>query len=295
MGKFIAGLFVALICGVAVLIAVGLNNINVLVKDGVEIAGSKALSVPVSLGTADIKVIKGRGELQGLTINNPVGFNSSHLFHVDKIALQLEPRSLIDSVIVINEISIDGASLIVEQKDLLNSNVQVITEKLKAHQKGSDSSKTENETPPTEMRDVRFVVDKFSVQNTRLSLLTKEWGDKELKLLDIHASDLGDRSVGLTPDELTKLLLNKILKQAQRQIEKELKRKAREKLKEKLKEEVQDKLKEKIKEEVKEKLGEEIEDQAIDEIEDKLKDALNENLSEKDKEQLNQLRSLFGR
>lgn len=241
LGKILLGLVVAVVAVVAVVVFLGLQNINQIVKVAVESEGPKVTGTAVKLERVDLSLMEGRGELYGLQIDNPPGYQSAYAFSMGQVALQVEPKSLTGKVIVINEILIDGAKLIAEQKDLTRTNLQDLLDNVKGQGASapSESTSASDESPAA---DVRLMVEKFSFVNSGIRLITTEWGERTLKLPGINITDIGDREVGLTPEQLTQALLDPILAQAKASVANNLEDLAKEKAQEKLKEKLDEKL-----------------------------------------------------
>jgi hypothetical protein len=86
------------------------------------------------------------------------------------------------------------------------------------------------------------MVEKFSFVNGGVRLITTEWGERTLKLPGINITDVGDRDVGLTPEQLTQALLDPILAQAKAAVTNNLEDLAKEKAQQKLQEKIDEKL-----------------------------------------------------
>ncbi|BFM16067.1 hypothetical protein R50073_22500 [Maricurvus nonylphenolicus] len=242
LGKILLGVFVAIIAVVAVVVFLGLQNINQIVKIAVETEGPKVTGTAVQLERVDLSLMEGRGELHGLQIDNPKGYQSDYAFSMGQVALQVEPKSLTGKVIVINEILIDGAKLIAEQKDLTRTNLQDLLDNVKGQ--GGSKASGQEATPASDSpaADVRLMVEKFSFVNSGVRLITTEWGERTLKLPSINITDIGDREVGLTPEQLTQALLDPILAQAKAAVANNLEDLAKEKAQKKLQEKIDEKL-----------------------------------------------------
>lgn len=259
-GKILIGLVVAVVAVIAIVVFLGLQNINQLVKLAVETEGPKVTGTSVLLNRVDLSVMEGRGELHGLEIGNPKGYASEYAFSMGEVALQVEPKSLTQKVIVINEILVDGAKLIAEQKSISQTNLQDLLDHIKAGgSKKTAEPSTSSAADESPAADVRLMVEKFSFVNSNVRLITTEWGERTLKLPNINVKNIGDREVGLTPEQLTQALLDPILAQAKASVANNL------------------------------------EDLAKDKAKDELQKKLDEKLDDEQKDQLNQLKGLFGK
>ena len=90
--------------------------------------------------------------------------------------------------------------------------------------------------------DVRLMVEKFSFINSNLQLKTDQWGDRTVKMPNIVLNDLGDKSSGLTPEQLSELVISRLSQNVQKAVEGEIKNMAKDKAKEQLNKELDERL-----------------------------------------------------
>lgn len=236
--KIILGILLVVVLIVAIGIFLFLKNINSIVKTAVETVGPQVTLTDVGLNEANIELQKGRAELNGLYIANPQGFSPANVFQMNTVVIDIDPASITDDVIVINEIRIDGAQLLAEQKGLKDTNIQALMDNLDKSSSAAEASEAEAESGS----DVRLMVEKLAFVNGTVDLKTEQLGDYQMQLPDINVADIGDKQQGLTPEELATALLQPVLQQVKKQVAVELQDKAEEKAKEKLKEEIGKKL-----------------------------------------------------
>tara|TARA_B100000809_G_C15060640_1_gene502254 strand:- start:516 stop:1301 length:786 start_codon:yes stop_codon:yes gene_type:complete len=245
--KIILGLVVAAAIIVAVVVVLVVKNLDGIIKTVVETVGSDVTQVSVTLDAVSTELLAGRIELHSLVIDNPEGFDGAYLFDMDQVALQVEPATLIGKVIVINEVLIDGAKISAELKGQ-TTNLQAL-EKNIAQSTSSSTAKPAAETTQndTEGADVLLMVEKFSFINSNLQLKTDQWGDRTVKMPNILLSDLGDKQSGLTPEQLTQLVISRLSENVQTAVEDEVKNMVKDKAKEQLNKELDERLSDKEK------------------------------------------------
>ncbi|MGI9295478.1 MAG: hypothetical protein ACR2PS_15980 [Pseudomonadales bacterium] len=232
--KIILGLVLALALIAAIAVFVVLQNLDSVVKTAVETVGPQVTLTDVGLDAANIEIKKGRAELNGLYIANPQGFSQANVFQMDSVVIDIDPASLREDVYVINEIRIDGAKLLAEQKGLKDTNIQALMDNVEKSSSGAESSEAEAESGS----DVRLMVEKLAFVNGTVDLKTEQLGDYQMQLPAINVANIGDKQQGLTPEELATALLQPVLAQVKKQVGTELQDKGKEKAKEKLKEEL---------------------------------------------------------
>ena len=87
----IGGVAIALVVVIA-LVLVG--KINPIVKSGIEKTGPVILKAPVTLKEVNISFFSGSGELKGFTVGNPEGYKTDYAFHVDRLKVDLDVKSV---------------------------------------------------------------------------------------------------------------------------------------------------------------------------------------------------------
>lgn len=245
--KIIVGLVVL----VALLIAGGayyaLNNVNGFVEKIIEETGSDLTKTRVDVGGVDIKVLDGKGAIYNLSIANPQGFSSNALFTAKSIALALNIESLTTPVKVIDSINVGEISLLAEQKNVKETNVQALLDNMQSSSgtsKESASNKSES--------DVRIAIKKITFAAAVIDLQTEKLGGKKITLPAFSLHNIGDSKTGLTPEEAGQKITQQLMAKVKSAVKKELsallkdevKAKAKEKIKEKLKDSLsKDKLK----------------------------------------------------
>ena len=100
------GLVVVVIAGAVIYLAM---NLNELVRTGVETYGPQYTGTAVELAEVDLSLFSGEGELRGLVVSNPEGFEGGDPFRLGRVRVALDPASLTEDVIVVREITIEEA------------------------------------------------------------------------------------------------------------------------------------------------------------------------------------------
>ena len=222
-----------------------LSNLDDIIKRVVEDVGSQVTGTDVTLESAHLDLQTGRGSLSGLMIANPPasGYTSAYAFQLDNIVLGVDLESLSGPVIVVTEVTVDGARLIAEQKGE-KTNLTELLDNIEASSKKIDTESGQSEDEAA-TSDVRLMLEKFAFINTSATFITEELGEKSLQLPDVHRSNIGDKETGLTPDQVANELLHTVIKQVTRAVRDYLRELAEDALKEKYQPEK--KLKEKFK------------------------------------------------
>ncbi len=209
--KIILGLVAAVIAVCVVVFGLVLQNLDAIIKQVIEDVGSEVVGTPVSVANVKFTLKEGRGEIYGLRIGNPPGYSSSGAFEMDMVAVQVAPGSLAGPVIIINEVSVDGARLTAEQKGASTNLTELAN--------GMKPASEEPAPPPSgDPVDVRLAMEQFAFVNSEASVKTEQFGDKTLKLPAIRLSNIGDPETGLTPEQLAREMIGGVIKQAERAV-----------------------------------------------------------------------------
>ncbi len=250
--KILAGLIafvVLIVVGIALFVA---SHLNVLVEDVVETVGPEITETSVDLGSANINLLKGGGELNEFVIGNPKGFNSPYALKSEKFSLKVNPLALLNEVVEIDELIIQGVEIVVEQKGA-NTNIQSLLDTL-----SGPSSNSSSQTNSEDTTDVRLALKHLNFTDSSIKLVTENYGEYALEMPSFQLNNIGDPATGLTPEEFGSQVLSSLLKQAQSVAEDYIKGIA----KEKFETEVKDKLEDELRKKSEEELGTEATDKA---------------------------------
>jgi hypothetical protein len=236
--KIISVILLVVAIGIAGLVFYTVRNLDQLVQAAVERFGSDVTQTEVTVEGVDIHLREGRARLSNLVVANPAGYTSDYAFSLDTIAVEIVPTSLgtgQDDVVVIEEISIDGASIIAETQGLRDSNLQELAANIRSNlPAGSGEQQAQPETP-ADYTGPNFRVQRFTFSNADIALVSEQFGDRTLDMPTVTATDLGGER-GLPPSELTAALLDQVLAQATEAVRDELERAAKSELQKRVEE-----------------------------------------------------------
>lgn len=232
MKKVIGFIFAAALVMILAIAYYGLKNLDAIVKHVIVQVGTNVTGSQVAVDSVSISLKEGRGEISGLNLANPTGFDSKHLFHLNQVALDIKPNSLFGDVIVIDEVLIDGADIIAEQKGQ-QTNLQVLLKQLEQNGGGSQSESAPVEEKPADpnAKPVRLAITKFSFINNKAELHTEKWAPQVLSVPNIVMNNLGSADNGLTPEQLSSEVVKRLVRSVEKAATDALKKKAQEEAK----------------------------------------------------------------
>lgn len=169
---------------------------NRALKAAVESAGTKALNVGVNVDDVDLSVRKGEIGFENLTIDNPSGYQHEKLLELYQVDVLLNAKSLLEDVVNITHITLDGGNVVIEQRGVSGNNLQDIIEQLPEED--------------TESTGKRLHIDTLEVINAEVKVkllpIPGKLDTLSFKLAPIKLTDLGGEN-GFDSAALTRTVL----------------------------------------------------------------------------------------
>lgn len=199
MGKVIKILLVIVVAAVIVLYF----SVNSIIKNGVEAVGPQVLGTEVRLDKVSISMFSGNGQLKGIVIGNPKGFETESAFKLGEIKIAMDIGSLFSDRIVIDEILIDAPEVTYE-KSMSGDNVRAILnniEKFSGKSKSPDGA-DKKEEEAGEGKKVQ--INRLDITNGKVNMsVTALQGKKiTMPLADIHLKDIGKEGKSSVSDAM---------------------------------------------------------------------------------------------
>lgn len=206
---------------VLVLVVLGvtwfLGSLDGIVKNQIEVVGSELTGTKVSVGGVNIKLAEGAGQITGLTVANPKGYNADDAFSMKLLQLGIDLPSVGKSPLILNELVIDSPLVTMEINEKGGSNLKQISDSVSANTSAADkeASKAQQETGGEALRIlIRKLVIKdvsYAVHGPAVKL-----GDVKGTLPTITMSNVGG-SNGATPGEIGKIVVRDLSQRVIRQ------------------------------------------------------------------------------
>lgn len=203
--KVLLSILIVIICATATFAFYGLYNLDITIKQNLITIGSEATQSPVSLAKASFSLRSGLGQLNQFQINNPEEFASEYALCVDNINVTIDPKSVMNEVIVIENISINEAELIAEEKDYKSLNLHQI------HQNVSEYLPNKPDPDSQSINPKRYIINTISLTNSSLRIVTEKFGEKVITIPAFTFKDIGQSSNGLSAKQLAPAILGPIL------------------------------------------------------------------------------------
>ncbi len=198
--KLVVVVVILFVVAVVAVVIGGGYWLNDAAKAGIERVGPEVTGTPVQVGSVSLSPFSGSGSLTGLVIANPEGYKTDGAIKVGHASVKIELGSLLEDVIVIPEIIVDGAELTYELGGK-GSNIGAIQKHIN-EVLGAEPS--EGET--------KVIIDKFKLTSAtvRVSASLLKGKAKTFSMPDIELTDIGRKSGGETVSEAAAQVLQPI-------------------------------------------------------------------------------------
>lgn len=188
--------------GLLIIVGVGFLaltfTIDSIVSSNIEQIGSEMTGTHVTVENVSISPFSGSGTIQGFRIANPDGYSQEHAVTIEDFSIELEPLTLFSDEIIVNRITITGASVYVEQK-LPENNIREIMSHVNSIEEG-------------EATDARLIIEHFMLENGTTNLYTEVGGERSarVEISKIELNDLGRASGQQTAEAVIKQIAEEI-------------------------------------------------------------------------------------
>ncbi len=233
-GKLTFGAVAVLVAVVAIGVFWTLSNLDSIVKSMIEKVGTSVTGTNVSVSSVHISLQEGSGEIRGLTIGNPAGFDSDYALRIGKATVALDKASLTSEVIRMTAITVEDTTVNAEIKATAGINLQKIMDNLESSDGKSDQAASEE-------GGTKIVIDRFDLTNSELKLIT-DIKNYDAKMGDVHLKGIGQSSGGATTREVAVQLLRPVIREAIKAARKEGSKHGIDGLKESVTDKLKDKL-----------------------------------------------------
>lgn len=201
---------------IIVLVMIVLLSLGTIVKHSLTTIGPKVLGAPVKVGSVNINVFSGVVDIRDLFIGNPQGYKHECALTVKTIRVDIVPSSLVGKKMIVEEFTLDGVDVYFEPSaTLLSNNLSQLNENVSAFSKkfSSGEAKTAAENK-AEKKETKLQVDDLNLTSIFVNVVTSVPGGPvskaPLPVVPIELENLGQDEDGITPLNLTAVILNKL-------------------------------------------------------------------------------------
>ena len=202
-----AVVLVLIVGGVAFLF----SNIDSIIEKAIESLGPEMTGVQVKVKKVSIGLTDGRGEIRGLMVGNPKGYQGPHTFSLGSIALSLDPATVMKDVVVIRELTIEAPD-VAYATGPGSSNIETIQRNVDAFVKktfGGGSPAPEKAKKTDGAKETRFIVEKLQIRNGKVHAGVAG-KDIEVPLPPLNLRDVGKSRGGVTGAEIASIVVREM-------------------------------------------------------------------------------------
>jgi len=156
---------------------------DALVKSGVEVAGSSVLGTAVTVEGVSISPLNGQGDISGLRVENPEGYNSQYAFELDSVSVSINMGSVFSDVLEIDSITIVQPTITYETK-ITTDNIRALLANLPESGAASSGSAEPGEDSQ------QLVIHELRILDSQLNLVAAVV-TAPIVLTDIEIRDIG--------------------------------------------------------------------------------------------------------
>jgi len=206
---------VVVVLGIAAVVFVGLF-LDKIVKTGIETVAPTITQTTVTVDSVNISALSGSAGINGMIIGNPdpTSYKSTNAISLGKAAVSVEPKSLLSDKIIIHSVEIRAAEINFEGNPFGANNLKALLNNVNAIASGPAATNQTVTTPSGATKPAKKLeVDDFLLSGVkvtaRISGLTGE--PLSLTIPDIHLTNLGTGTGGITAADLTQKVLSQVI------------------------------------------------------------------------------------
>jgi len=199
-------------------LAIGVDlYIGPIIKMGMQDIGPQIIQVPIQVDTVDVNLLAGNAQFKGLKVGNPKGYKTRQAISVGTVVGSVDPFSVFSGKIIVHSVKVESPEITFEgglngsnlSKIMANVNAQAQNSAFAPSNNSSNTNNAVNNKPAPKIEVGDFLITNAKVHVSLTGLFGKEM---TLPLPDIHLTDLGKGSNGLTPAQLTSTVLEALIK-----------------------------------------------------------------------------------
>ncbi len=215
MKKIGIGVVVIAVClGIAIYLLLG--NLDKIMKGAIEGIGSELLGVSVSVAEVELDLKSGMGQIRGVSIANPAGYQAQNAFEMDMIRLGIDLTSLRSQPFVINELNVQSPVVELEVKADGSTNLQDLLDNIRKNSNKADEKAAEEQPPADgegEKEPIRLSFKKLTITGVTVHAVVPDSDPAQVVIPDIVRENVG-ATEGLTPAQVGGVIIGDIVAQS---------------------------------------------------------------------------------
>ncbi len=207
----ISAAFLIIIIVLLVLLLIGGNFI---INQTINKVGPTVLKVPVKIDNIKLNIFTGYILLENLFVGNPAGFNTPSLLKLQKMELQIVPKSLLSDVLIIKKFVLLSPDITYEQ-GLQDNNFSALLKNISGEPPQKDRAEIKQSEPESnkEKKEKKVIIEKLLIDNPQINLSFTAAQGKTLpiKIATIELNDIGKAEGGLLAADVVKIVISTLM------------------------------------------------------------------------------------
>jgi hypothetical protein len=193
-------------------------NLDKIVAKVIEDVGTEVTQTAVRVGGVELDLLNGKAGLSQLSVDNPAGFSSSHIFSLELVSIAIDVESVSSNPVIINEIVVRQPHVAYEINMQGTSNLDVLKKNVEGYSASRDTgtSTEQQESSGEEGEEIRLIIRKLHFDGGELNATSALRPDKPVnaRLPAFTMSNIGESSGGATSEQIAREVLDKLVRQA---------------------------------------------------------------------------------
>lgn len=196
-------------------------NLDQIVAKVIEDVGTEVTQTAVRVGGVDLDLMNGKAGLSQLSVANPAGFSSPHIFSLELVSVAIDVNSIGSNPVIIDEIVVRQPRVAYEINKQGTSNLDVLKKNVEGYSASRDTgagtgAAKEAQEPAEKGEEIKLIIRKLSFEGGELSATSALRPDKPIAatLPAFSMNNIGQASGGATSEQVAKEVLDRLVKQA---------------------------------------------------------------------------------
>jgi hypothetical protein len=189
-----SNVLIAAIVIIFLVVIIGFVSIDGILKYAIKTAVKQQLNVDASAAMVSLSIFSGNVTISNLKIGNPPGYQYKNVLEANSISVTTSISSLLSNPVEINDITIDGVTMVIEQKGMTNNLSDILKSMPKPQQ-------TETKTAEPAKKGKSVHISTVNMKNlgvtAKLLPIPGKSDALTLRIASIHLSNLGGEKSSL--------------------------------------------------------------------------------------------------
>ncbi len=197
-------------------------NLDKIVAKVIEDVGTEVTQTAVRVGGVELDLLNGKAGLMQLSVANPAGFSSPHIFSLELISVAIDVESVSSNPIIVDEIVVKQPRVAYEMNTQGTSNLDVLKKNVSAYSASRDNAgggaakQEPGQEPAGQDEEIKLIIRKLHFDGGELNASSALRPDKPVKaaLPAFTMNNIGQSSGGATSEQIAQEVLDRLVRQA---------------------------------------------------------------------------------